>query len=167
MGLKDLFFDTTDAVYLYKKAIMAAIKDASPEKLQEALKTDIDAPPEVLGGALDKTLRSNQLRLAEILLKAGAEVGQVSGGTVRTLVDNYNTKAYRMLKEAGLNFDAFKPSENGSWYVMRNDWLKKNLECEYLTEELSQVKNELSTLKEQMGLPKDTPPNDKPKSFSL
>jgi hypothetical protein len=167
MGLRDIFFDTNDAVYLYKKAIMAAIKDASPEKLQEALKTNIDAPPDVLGAALDKTLRSNQLKLAEILLKAGAPLGQIGVGTARTLVENYNTKAYRMLSEAGLNFDAFKPGENGAWYELRNNWMKKNLECEYLHEELAQVKNELSTLKDQMGLPKDQPANDKPKSFSL
>jgi len=166
MGLKDLFFETNDAVSLYKRSLMAAIKDASPEKLQEVLKTDIDAPPEVLGGALDKTLRNNQLRLAEILLKAGAQAGQVSGGTVRQIVTDCNTKAYRMLREAGLNFDGYKPSENGSWFTDRNDWLKKNLECEYLREELAQVRNELTTLKETLGLPKGTPPDDKPK-FSL
>ncbi|MEZ0261327.1 MAG: hypothetical protein ACAH80_09980 [Alphaproteobacteria bacterium] len=161
------FFESNDAVSVYKRSLMAAVKDASPEKLQEVLKTDIDAPPEVLGSVLDKTLRNNQLRLAEILMKAGAQASQVSGGTIRTLVQNYNSKAYRMLAEAGINFDGYKPSENGGWYVNCNDWLKKNLECEYLKEELAQVKNELSTLKESLGLPKDPPPGDKPKSFSL
>lgn len=166
MGLMK-YFESNDPIAVYKRSLMAAIKEASPEKLQAALKTDIDAPPEVLGSALDKTLRNNQLRLAEILLKAGAKAGEVSGGTIRTLVQNYNTKAYRMLSEAGVNFDGYKPSENGAWYVNCNDWLKKNLECEYLKEELAQVKNELTTLKESLGLPRETLSSDKPKPFNL
>lgn len=166
MNLRKLF-ESDDPISVYKRSLMAAVKEASPEKLQAALKTDIDVPPEVLGGVLDKTLRNNQLRLAEILLKAGAQAGQVSGGTIRTLVQNYNSKAYRMLSEAGINFDGYKPSENGAWYVNCNDWLKKNLECEYLKEELAQVKSELTTLKESLGLPKDAPANDQPKRFSL
>jgi len=165
MSIRTMFGMKEDAVTLYRRDLIAAVKDGDPERLQALLKNNIDAPPETLNDPLSRAVSKNQVRLADILLNAPGS-RQLDSGTLRQVVYNGHTDMFRLLTDKGFDFAACTPSEQGASYVTQLRYMKKDYECDRLRKELEATKAELTTLRRNAGLPplEETPA---PRDFRL
>ncbi|MDE1151828.1 MAG: hypothetical protein PW788_04745 [Micavibrio sp.] len=165
MSLRTMFGMQETAVAIYRRDLIAAVKDGDPARLQNLLKTNIDAPPETLNDPLERAVNKNQVRLADILLNAPG-TRQLNSSVLRSVVYNGNTDMFRLLTDKGFDFAACTPSEQGASYVSQLRYMKKDFECDKLRRELEAAKTELTTLRRNAGLPplEETPA---PRDFRL
>jgi len=164
MSLRSLFGGKDDAVTLFKKELMETVKNGDARALDMLLEREIDAPPAILGAALQKTVAQGQLRLATRLLDAGAPLRDLSFGTVRGVVLEERKDMFRLLAERGLEFSRYISSSSSggdSSYRARLRFMAKDLECDQLREEVAQLKTEITQLKET-GTARETEHDPKP-----
>ncbi len=165
MSLRTLFGGTDDAVTIYRRSLMAAVKNGDTAQLQELLKSNIDAPPEALNDPLTRAVDKNQVRLAEMLLAAPG-TRAISNSSLRSTVYAGNVDMFRLLVDKGFDFASAVPSEQANDYLVKLRFMRKDYECDLLRQQLLEAKKELTTLRKAAGLPE---PEDKPlpRSFAL
>ncbi len=165
MSLRTFLGGTDDAVTIYRRDLMTAVKNGDTTTLQTLLKNNIDAPPEALNDPLTRAVSKNQVRLAELLLDAPG-TRAIDNSTLRATVYNSNTDMFRLLTDRGFDFASAVPSEQANDYLVKLRFMRKDYECDLLRKQLVETKRELTTLRKAAGLPE---PEDKPlpRSFTL
>jgi hypothetical protein len=144
--------------------LLQAVKDGNGQALDRLLESDIDAPPAVLGSALDKAAANGQLRLVARLLDGGARPHDIGTVTMRGIVLEEKKELFRLLTERNVDFSLYIYSSGNSpdsRYIRTLRYMKKDLEHDRLREELAATKAELSALKKEHGIP-ETPTPSKP-----
>jgi len=165
MSLKTLFGGKDTAVDVYRRELMQAVKDGDIDKLQVLIKSNIDAPPDVLNDPLARAVSKDQLRLAKVLLDAPG-TRTIDAVTLRAVVYNERTDMFRLLSDAGFKFAEYVPSESGASYVTALRYMNKDYECAKLRAALEAAKEEMTALRKLAGLPEPTEAPE-PRRFSL
>lgn len=172
MPLKDFFFEP-DPLTLYKREVIAAVKNGEAEKLRELLQKDIDAPPSMLNDALEKAVAKDMRKITEMLLKAPG-TRTLDSGTLRQIVYDDRKDMFRLLTDHGFNFANCVPGEGASTYMGKLNYMQKDYECDQLRGEVAALKKELTELKTGRNNPvavpaaaEEEPLAKEPKKFDL
>ncbi|MBI1215095.1 MAG: hypothetical protein GC185_04660 [Alphaproteobacteria bacterium] len=162
MSLRTFFGGKDDAVTVFRNKLLDIVKNGNYNELDRVLQTEIEAPPAILGAALQKCAGAGQMRMTTRLLDAGAPLGALSFGTVRGVVLEQNKDFFRLLTDRGLDFSLYISSSSNnsdSTYINRLNYMRKDLECDLLREELAALKSELAILKKEPNAAEDETPH--------
>ncbi|HYD17451.1 MAG TPA: hypothetical protein VEF76_03105 [Patescibacteria group bacterium] len=147
MSIRSFFGGKEDPISAYKSQLVTAVKEGDIEGLRLLLQKEIEAPPAVYDAALVKAVANNQTRMAKLLIDAPGS-RTLDHSHLRSVVYNGKTEMFRLLKDAGWNFAAAVPSENGASYVSQLRYMEKDFEADRLKAELAATQKELAALKE-------------------
>lgn len=165
MSLKTFFGGKETAVDVYRRELMEAVKDGDIDRLQGLVKSNIDAPPDVLNAPLARAVAKDQTRLAKVLLDAPG-TRTLDNDTLRAVVYNERTDMFRLLTDAGFKFSEYVPSEHGASYVTALRYMNKDYECAQLKAALEAAKQDITALRKLAGQPEPTE-TPEPRKFSL
>lgn len=153
MGLGKIFGGKDDAVSLWKRDLLTALKDGDLEQFRFLLRKEIDAPPAVLDDVMAKAVKQNQLKITRAILETGGR-RTIDNGVLRQLVYDGKTDMFRLLVDHGWDFARAAPGGDGTaHYLGLERLMSKEYEVDRLKAELDATKAELSAIKKAYGVP--------------